>query len=252
MVGRLLESATKFGVILRKGMLLSMNQYAILNSCANGWELFYFIFAEVNFGGQLFIREPGGAYAQHVDDKKCTVRVQARELFPDIVELSNRKLLACWGEIKKIHHPVVEDFLVYTDYACKTFDEHIAQYGYGPHEFQTTQRGIGEINRVVYRYYDRGLDYVTDEEDFSRRKDEIVAAARQALGVELHSETEVSKLLSIPRRSLISISRFLGVGTNITHVRYFSEDEINRIRHASQAHKEEQGERSLFHSHRKS
>jgi len=192
-------------------MVLSMNQYAILNSCANDRELFYFLFAEVNFGGQLFIREPGSVYAQQVDDRKWTVRVQARELFPDIVELSNRKLLACWGEIEKIHHPVVEDFLVYTDYSCRTFDEHIARYGYGRHEFQTTQRGLDEIGRVVYRYYDMGLDCVIDKEDFGRSKDEIVAAARQALDVELHSETEVSKLLGIPRRRIISISRFLGV-----------------------------------------
>jgi hypothetical protein len=238
-MGHSLESTTHSCVVSRKAMLLSRHQYDILNSCADDFELFYFLFAEVNFGGQLFVSEPGREYARDVDDTRWTVRVQAGALFPDIVELSNRKLLACWGEIGKIHHPVVKDLLVYTDYACKTFDEHIARYGYGPHEFKTTQRGLEEIGRVEYRNYDIGLEYVTNEEDFTRRKDEIVAGARQALGVELYSETEVARLLSLPRGRIVSISRFLGVGTSITHVRYYSAGEIQRIRRASQAHKEE-------------
>src|SRR3989454_11887013 len=36
--------------------MLSKRQYIVLNSCADDWELFYFPFAWINYGGQVFRR----------------------------------------------------------------------------------------------------------------------------------------------------------------------------------------------------
>jgi hypothetical protein len=208
-------------------MILSLNQYAILNSCCNDLEIFYFLFAGVNY-----IHTSGEA------DRP--IRVQAIALFPEIVDLVNKKYLTCWKfqqseKRTKVRHPIADDFALYSNYGCRTYDEHIAEYGYGPHEFQTTSKGLAELERGEYRFYDKLLNYGVDEENVSRRKDEIVEALREASGIELHSETKVSKLLSIPVRSVLSISRSLGIGTNITSVRYFSNDEIGGIWRASQS-----------------
>ena len=33
--------------------MLTKRQYVILNACAEDWEVFYYPFAEVNYGGQV-------------------------------------------------------------------------------------------------------------------------------------------------------------------------------------------------------
>jgi hypothetical protein len=209
---------------------LSKNQYAILNACGDYDEVFYFLFAEVNFGGQLWHRYPRDKYPPYFRIKDWTIRVQAEELIPEIVELINRKLLACWKSHIRIRHLTAEEFALYRRYACKTLDEHIAQYGLGPHRFRTARRGLGEICRKKHLAFDELLNYRNFEENVNRLKDDIVETARQTLGIELHSETAVSRLLAMPLDRVVAIYPSLGLGTNISGVRYFSNDEIETIR----------------------
>jgi hypothetical protein len=208
---------------------LSKNQYAILNACRDYDEVFYFLFAEVNFGGQLWHRYPRDKPPPYFRVKDWTIHVQARELIPEIVELINRRFLACSKLHTKIRYPTAAEFALYSTYACKTLDEHIAQYGLGPHKFGATSRGLGEIYRKEYLAFDELLNYRNFEENVNRRKDEVVETARQTLGIDLHSETEVSRLLSIPLDRVVAIYRSLRIGTNISGVRLFSNDEIETI-----------------------
>ena len=144
--------------------MLTITQYEILNACCNDVELFYFLFAEVNYGGQLFVREPGDTYRLHVDDKDWIIKVQAQDLIPEIVSLINEEFIDCWeidrvGKWRKRTDVSVEDFVVYDNYNCKTFDEHLERYDYGPHEFRATEKGTEEIAREEYRPYDQQIGY---------------------------------------------------------------------------------------------
>ena len=49
--------------------MLTKRQYQILNACADDWEIFYFLFAHLNYDGQVLPREAGDNFAQYVDDR---------------------------------------------------------------------------------------------------------------------------------------------------------------------------------------
>lgn len=145
--------------------MLSLNQYQILNACCDDVEIFYFPFAQVNFGGQLFHRAEGENYAQYVEDQDWPIRVHAPTIIAELVELVNDGFLECWKvdhqrkdkvQLKRVDY---HEFAIYEEYDCKTFDEHLDKYDYGPHEFYITLHGRGEMDKREYQEYDRELGY---------------------------------------------------------------------------------------------
>jgi hypothetical protein len=144
--------------------VISKRQYQILNACADDWEVFYFPFAMVNFGGQVFRRADGPGYAQYDDSRRWQTTVDASEIVNDIRALVSEGLLACHRVLADgTRHAVVDvrgdDFGVYKAYRCLTFDEHVERHGYGPHEFKVTVRGLHEIENDRYRSYDQELGW---------------------------------------------------------------------------------------------
>ena len=127
--------------------MVSLRQYQILNACADSPELFYFLFAQVNYGGQVFPRGNGPGYAQYDDEREWTVTASASEIAGDVLKLAARGLLDCWALWPRHRIDATpDDLLVYDDYRCLTFEDHVAQFGYGPHEFEATDAGIEEIH----------------------------------------------------------------------------------------------------------
>ncbi|MGI0016420.1 MAG: hypothetical protein ACREBU_23615 [Nitrososphaera sp.] len=160
--------------------MLTKRQYQILNTCADDWELFYYPFAEVNYGGQIFRRTdpteeiakrlgfearlPPGRYE---DEGSWHISVSGLEIAYDIRVLvglgflrvqrvdASRKRRAVGPEgLTK------EELLAYRDYECLTFDDHLEKLGYGPHEFALTELGLTEIDRPEYRQYDLELGWI--------------------------------------------------------------------------------------------
>jgi hypothetical protein len=146
--------------------MLTIREYQILNACADDVELFYAPFAEVNYGGQVFPRANGEGYAQYEDEKIWVVKVPAEEIVKDIVNLVLRRLLECWRldeakkEKYKVRNPDTTEFSIYQGYDCLTFEDHINRFGYGQHEFKTTEKGIAEILKPIYGEYDEKLGVV--------------------------------------------------------------------------------------------
>jgi hypothetical protein len=152
--------------------MLTLRQYQVLNACADGWELFYFPFAEVNYGGQVFPRDAGAiygefgtAYAQYVDEGPWTRTVAAEDVVSDVCELLQRGLLGCEKTRPdlpcEVLRPWEEEFSCYAGYSCLTFEEHIEHFGYyGPHEFKATHRGIVEMKDPRYQVYDAQLGWL--------------------------------------------------------------------------------------------
>ena len=62
--------------------MLSKRQYQILNVCADDWELFYFPFAELNYGSQVSggESEPGGT--QHENERSLSISTPASPVHP--------------------------------------------------------------------------------------------------------------------------------------------------------------------------
>lgn len=111
---------------------LGLLEYQLLNSCADGWEIFYFPFAEVNFGGRLTSGRP-----------RRQATVSGGVVAGGLRALVRARLLACLRvgenlERTEILQPDEREFAVYEDHSCRTFDEHLERFGYGPHEFKTT------------------------------------------------------------------------------------------------------------------
>ncbi len=142
--------------------MLTINQYQILNSCANGYELFYYPFAEINYGGQVFSRSDGDNCRQYADDQKWVISVPSETVVEDIIQLIENGFLDCKytsdhtnknpASIFTIANP---DFSIYSSYNCLLFNDHIEQLGYGPYEFKTTEVGIAEIDKSVYEAFDK-------------------------------------------------------------------------------------------------
>jgi hypothetical protein len=140
-------------------------QYEVLNSCADDCELFYFPFAHANFGHQVFSgrsnpdQEPGRFKG---DREEWEIRVGGRLVAAAIEELIRVGLLSwkrCGTELDRegpfLDSPISpEEMQVYENYDCVTFEDHIERYGYGPHEFYITPRGVTEIRRPEYDAYD--------------------------------------------------------------------------------------------------
>src|SRR5262245_34057109 len=136
-------------------------QLEVLNSCADDYELFYFPFAHANFGHQIFAgrsdsdQEPG----RFKDDREVwPIRVTATSVAAAIEEMIRAGLLSwrrCVTELDRerpfLTSPIPpEEMQVYANYDCVTFEEHLERYGYGPHEFYITPRGVAEIGRPEY------------------------------------------------------------------------------------------------------
>ncbi len=126
---------------------LDIIKYRILNSCADDWELFYFPFAEVNFGGQV------------TDDGPRRVTTPGRVISGNVADLIHGGLLDCLrvrGDLRRIEitNPDESEFDIYDGYDYSTFDKHLERFGYGPHEFKTTRAGVEEIEKSFYNNYD--------------------------------------------------------------------------------------------------
>ena len=125
-------------------MMLSKNQLSILDSCANDWEIFYFLFAEVNYDGQVCYKKDF-EYAQY-DEKPYHVTHDAMSVIADVVVLATNGYLKCaiveseWNRTEFL--PSCDDLRVYNDYDCLTFEDHVVKFGYGPHEFIITPKGL--------------------------------------------------------------------------------------------------------------
>ncbi len=146
--------------------MLSLQQYQILNSCSDDAEIFYFPFAEVNFGGQLFHRSQGDGYAQYVEDAEWPIRTLASSIISELIPLVNDGFLDCWrtdsNRGDKIKFSRVEDaeFAIYLSYDCRTYEDHLDRYDYGPHEFQITELGRKEMAKPQYHQYAKELGWI--------------------------------------------------------------------------------------------
>jgi hypothetical protein len=146
--------------------MLTRRQYLILNSCADDWEVFYILFAEVNYGGQVFPREKGPGYAKYADEEAWTIKVLAEDVVNDVMILVTSGLLECchprtgggWEPAKPDARWETE-FAVYRGYTCLTFEDHVKQFGYGPHRFRVSEAGHREIRSAAYRSYDAELGW---------------------------------------------------------------------------------------------
>lgn len=147
-------------------MMLTIRQYQILNSCANDYELFYYPFAKVNYGGQVFLRSLGDNFAQYAEDKTWEITVPSELIIDDIARLTKMGLLHCRYTSDYLRNSTSSvtttadfDFTMYKGYSCLLWDEHIEKLGYGPHEFKITEAGIKEIDRPAYRAFDKELGW---------------------------------------------------------------------------------------------
>lgn len=125
--------------------MLTKRQFDILNVSADDWEIFYFPFAEVNYGVLDSSREVAHR-----------VQVPAEEIAADLAVLVAQGFLqfARWdfdkSERQMLEVVGPEDLSMYDGYRCLTFDDHIATYGYGPHEFYITRSGVKEMQSPEY------------------------------------------------------------------------------------------------------
>ncbi|CAN5612056.1 MAG: hypothetical protein ACR2N0_13790 [Rubrobacteraceae bacterium] len=152
--------------------MLSVEKFQILEVCADGPELFYFPFAEVNYGGQVVPgswREPGvRRFERFEDEGPWTVEVPGEVVASNIAELVEAGLLRCErvsfvsehaAEFAEVSNPSEAEFEVYAGYGCVTWDEHFEKFGYGPHEFTATAAEIAEIHKPDYEDYVRRLGW---------------------------------------------------------------------------------------------
>ena len=118
--------------------MLNKIDIAVLNSCCNDQELFYFLFAEANFGGQCFDK-----------NEVNKINFSGHDIIKSILKLSKQGLLSCWliNNDKKelVNNLTANDLKIYEDYNCVLFEDHVQKYGHGPHEFKTSYKGLKEI-----------------------------------------------------------------------------------------------------------
>ena len=112
-----------------------MRQYIILNACAQDEELFYYPFAELNYGGQVFNHNECEECAQYIDEGDWKSKISAEQIACELVELIGRGLLDCWRlddstkERTILVKPSLGEFAVYKDYSCLTWQDHIDKFG---------------------------------------------------------------------------------------------------------------------------
>ncbi|WP_047864051.1 hypothetical protein [Rubrobacter aplysinae] len=144
--------------------MLNAVELGVLDGCANHYELFYFLFAEVNYGGQVVRKSPEG---------EPGISVPGDEVARHAQRLIEAGLMRCWRirddpgdngpfltpedqtaglyrERVEITQPGEPEFAAYRGYDCVTFEEHLERFGQGPHEFRITRSGIDEIERPEY------------------------------------------------------------------------------------------------------
>jgi len=147
--------------------MLTLEQYRILNVCADDVELFYVPFAEVNFGGQVFPRSKGPGYEQYEDQQPWPIVWAGSEIAADLAHLIRAGLVRCWrvlddaeGKPTEVETPSDSDFAAYDGYDCITWEQHNERFGYGPHVFKTSARGVAELNKDEYRMFDAALGWM--------------------------------------------------------------------------------------------
>ena len=119
--------------------MITQKQFDAIDVCADDSELFYFIFAELNFGGQVFARDQAPESMRGIQ-----IKMPAEKVCDEIKELIEKGFLECFSSEGSVTRKVDVDeidFSVYHDYHCITIDEHINRFGYGPHVFEATDRG---------------------------------------------------------------------------------------------------------------
>lgn len=148
--------------------MLDVVELGILDGCANHYELFYFLFTEVNYGGQVVRVDQ--------EDPSRSISVPGEEVARQAGQLILSGMLRCWRisddpgargpfltpeeqtsglyrERVEITEPGEREFAAYRGYDCLTFDEHMERFGYGPHEFRITRSGIEEIEKPAYEAF---------------------------------------------------------------------------------------------------
>ena len=144
--------------------MLDRIQFLALDSCADDYELFYFPFAHVNFGGQIYSgrSDPGQEPGRFKDDRPSwPIHTTAPVVAAALEELVRLGFLSWrrWEAGVDHDQPFLtsaippEEMQVYEGYDCVTFEDHLARHGYGPHEFYITPRGVEEVQRPEYEAY---------------------------------------------------------------------------------------------------
>ena len=146
--------------------MLSILEYQVLNAAADDYEVFYFPFAAVNYGGQVFRRAGAPIYPRYEDEGPWVVSIDATEVLSAIHNLVQAGLLGAWrmptdeiGEREPLDELTYEDREVYSQYDCVTFEDHIERFDYGPHEFRATPEGKTELSKPLYDEYDKKLGW---------------------------------------------------------------------------------------------
>ncbi len=141
--------------------MLSKTQFTIIDACADDYEIFYILFADVNFGGQVFERSIAPEdVTRYKDQGPWVVTVKSTEIVKDIIELVLSGLLHCRKFDSAGHHKILTtrgeletELEIYSSYECITFEDHVARFGYGPHDFYPSEAGRKEIGDSKYDIY---------------------------------------------------------------------------------------------------
>jgi hypothetical protein len=146
--------------------MLSLLEYQVLNACADDYEVFYFPFAFVNYGGQVFRRAGAPVYPRYEDEGPWVVSISAAEVLDALDTLIAAGFLHVWRlppddpeKREPVSELAYEDREAYGGYDCVTFEDHIERFDYGPHEFRATSEGIAELSRPEYGEYDQKLGW---------------------------------------------------------------------------------------------
>lgn len=143
--------------------MLTIEEYRVLNTCADGPELFYYPFAELNYGSPIL-----AVYNVTPDQKAGADRepkVSGEAVARIITGLIRAGLLQCCRapreaeRCREVSEPYEQEFAVYAGYDCLSWQDHIECFGYGPHEFGVTEAGLEEIRKPIYDRYDRELGW---------------------------------------------------------------------------------------------
>ena len=126
--------------------MLTQRQYQILNVCADDWEVFLYLYLATESPKRIRRNDAAESSGQN--------------LVSDVCELVQAGLLSCRNVApdgrRAVRSRVTQsDMSMYQAYSCGTLDEHVTQFGHGPHEFRASQLGVRELGHPKYRVYDR-------------------------------------------------------------------------------------------------